>query len=232
MQLKQIRCGLVVVWTTLQSYLLFSSSEMQTAVKVVISFPVNLNWQKRDVWCTFSTVIFFKGNLASEWFKKKKNFVLVKDNNSYLASRRCSHDPYVSFTVDLLIYTKRNKSEPPAKINVILRIWNCIRFWRIYFLFFPLLSLPPFVHMEDLAHWLKNYMILSIFAYNNNNNKGGGGGGGVKRRREKSTNDKFLFLFLFNILQAWLTKQDYHYGNKTEVTKSVRKTERETKWKK
>ena len=35
-----------------------------------------------------------------------------------------------------------------------------------------------------------------------------------------------LFLFLFNILQAWLTKQDY--GNKTEV----RKTEQETKWKK
>ena len=33
-----------------------------------------------------------------------------------------------------------------------------------------------------------------------------------------------------NILQAWLTKQDY--GNKTEVTKSVRKTEQETKWKK
>ena len=31
-----------------------------------------------------------------------------------------------------------------------------------------------FVHMEDLAHWLKNDMILSIFAYNNNN-KGGGG---------------------------------------------------------
>ena len=29
--------------------------------------------------------------------------VLVKDNNSYLASRRCSHDPYVSFTVDQLI---------------------------------------------------------------------------------------------------------------------------------
>ena len=88
--------------------------------------------------------------------------------------------------------------------------------------------------MEDLAHWLKNYMILSIFAYynNNNNNNKGGGVGGVKRRREKSTNDKFLFLFLFNILQAWLTKQDYHYGNKTEVTKSVRKTERETKWKK
>ena len=40
------------------------------------------------------------------------------------------------------------------------------------------LSLPTFVHMEDLAHWLKNY-ILSIFAYNNNNNYGGGGGGRV-----------------------------------------------------
>ena len=52
--------------------------------------------------------------------------------------------------------------------------------------------------MEDLAHWLKNYMILSIFAYNNNNNNKGGGGG--KKRKEKSTNDKFLFLF--NILQA------------------------------
>ena len=48
--------------------------------------------------------------------------------------------------------------------------------------------------MEDLAHWLKNYMILSIFAYkNNNNNKGGGGGGwGVKKKREKSKNDKFF----------------------------------------
>ena len=103
MQLKQIRCGLVVVWTTLQSYLLISSSEMQTAIKVVISFHVNPNWQKRDLWCMFSTAIFFKGNLASEWFKKKKIVVLVKDNNSYLASRRCSHDPYVSFTVDLLI---------------------------------------------------------------------------------------------------------------------------------
>ena len=52
--------------------------------------------------------------------------------------------------------------------------------------------------MEDLAHWLKNYMILSIFAYNNNNK--GVGGGGVKKK-EKSNNDKF-FLFLFNILQA------------------------------
>ena len=35
-------------------------------------------------------------NLASEWFKKKKNYVfLVKDNNSDLAGRRRSHDPYV-----------------------------------------------------------------------------------------------------------------------------------------
>ena len=58
-----------------------------------------------------------------------------------------------------------------------------------------------------------------------------GGGGGVKKRERKSNNDNFV-LFLFNILQAWLTKQDYHYGNKTEVTKSVRKTEQETKWKK
>ena len=34
------------------------------------------------------------------------------------------------------------------------------------------------MYMEDLAHWLKNYMILSIFAYNYyyNNNKGVGGG--------------------------------------------------------
>ena len=40
--------------------------------------------------------------------------------------------------------------------------------------------------MEDLAQWLKNYMILSIFAYNNNNNHNnykGGGGGGIKKRR-------------------------------------------------
>ena len=63
---------------------------MQTAVKVVISFLVN---QKRDVWCTFSTVNFLKENLASEWFKKKK--YIVKDNNADLVSRRCSHDPYV-----------------------------------------------------------------------------------------------------------------------------------------
>ena len=39
--------------------------------------------------------------------------------------------------------------------------------------------------MEDLAHWLKNYMILSIFAYKNNNNNKLGGGGGVKKEREK-----------------------------------------------
>ena len=35
--------------------------------------------------------------------KKNIFLVLVKDSDSYLASRRCSHDPYVSFTVDLLI---------------------------------------------------------------------------------------------------------------------------------
>ena len=51
--------------------------------------------------------------------------------------------------------------------------------------------------MEDLAHWLKNYMILSIFAYNNNHNNYKGGGD-----EKKSNNDKFLLLFLFNILQA------------------------------
>ena len=48
------------------------------------------------------------------------------------------------------------------------------------------------MHTEDLVHWLKNYMILSIFAYNNNNNnnyKGGGVGMGVKKR---SNNDKFF----------------------------------------
>ena len=42
--------------------------------------------------------------------------------------------------------------------------------------------------MEDLAHWQKNYMILSVFAYNNNNNKGVGGG----KKKEESNNDKFL----------------------------------------
>ena len=35
--------------------------------------------------------------------------------------------------------------------------------------------------MEDLAHWLKNYMILSIFAYNNNNNNYKGGGVELKK---------------------------------------------------
>ena len=39
---------------------------MQTAVKVVISFHVNLNRQKTDVWRMFSTANFFKGNLASK----------------------------------------------------------------------------------------------------------------------------------------------------------------------
>ena len=61
--------------------------------------------------------------------------------------------------------------------------------------------------MEDLAHWLKNYMILSlnlsIFAYNNNNNnnKGGEGGGGKKKEKRRVIMTSFL-LFLFNILQA------------------------------
>ena len=61
--------------------------------------------------------------------------------------------------------------------------------------FFPLLSLLPFVHMEDLAHWLKNYMILSIFAYNNNNKKKKNykGGGGWGKKKKKSNNDKFFF---------------------------------------
>ena len=63
MHLKQIRCGLVIVWTTLQSYLLIISSEMQTAVKVVISFPVNPNWQKN--WCMVYVI-------NSELFKKKE----------------------------------------------------------------------------------------------------------------------------------------------------------------
>ena len=67
--------------------------------------------------------------------------------------------------------------------------------------------------MEDLAHWLKNYMILSIFAYNNNNinNKGGGGVGGKKRKKEeKSNNDKFCFCLTF-------CKHDWQ--NKTMVTR-------------
>ena len=38
--------------------------------------------------------------------------------------------------------------------------------------------------MEDLAHWLKNYMILSVFAYNNNNhNDYKGVGSGKKKKR-------------------------------------------------
>ena len=55
------------------------------------------------------------------------------------------------------------------------------------------------MHMEDLAHWVKNYMILSIFAYNRNNNNYKGGGGGGKKK--KSNTDNFV-LFLYNILQA------------------------------
>ena len=54
--------------------------------------------------------------------------------------------------------------------------------------FFPFVLFHLFVHMEDLAHWLKNYMILSIFAYNNHNNYKGVGGGSKK----KSMNDKFF----------------------------------------
>ena len=42
--------------------------------------------------------------------------------------------------------------------------------------------------MEELAHWLKNYTILSVFAYNNNNNNKGGGGG----KKRKSNNDKYF----------------------------------------
>ena len=40
-----------------------------------------------------------------------------------------------------------------------------------------------------MAHWLKNYMILSVFAYNNNNNYKGVGGG---KKKEESNNDKFF----------------------------------------
>ena len=43
--------------------------------------------------------------------------------------------------------------------------------------------------MEDLAHWLKNYMILSIFAYNNNNNYKGGG---VELKKEEVIVTSFL----------------------------------------
>ena len=35
--------------------------------------------------------------------------------------------------------------------------------------------------MEDLAHWLKKYMILSIFACNNNHNNYKGGGVELKK---------------------------------------------------
>ena len=45
------------------------------------------------------------------------------------------------------------------------------------------------MHIEDLAHWLRNYMILSIFAYNNNNYKGGGGGG---KKKEEVIMTSFL----------------------------------------
>ena len=48
--------------------------------------------------------------------------------------------------------------------------------------------------MEDLAHWLKNYMILSIFAYNNNNKGGGGGGGGKKKERRVIMTSFFVFV--------------------------------------
>ena len=44
--------------------------------------------------------------------------------------------------------------------------------------------------MEDLAHWLRNYMILSIFAYNNNNHNNYKEGGGVQKN--ESNNDKFF----------------------------------------
>ena len=53
--------------------------------------------------------------------------VLVKDNNSDLADDAVTTHVFFFF-VDLLILTKQNKSEPPAKINVILRVWNCICF--------------------------------------------------------------------------------------------------------
>ena len=67
---------------------------MQIAVKVVISFPVNpdknvMYGVRSQQW------IFKKENLANKWFFKNIFVFLVKDNNSDLASRRCSHDPYV-----------------------------------------------------------------------------------------------------------------------------------------
>ena len=49
--------------------------------------------------------------------------------------------------------------------------------------------------MEDLAHWLKNYMILSIFAYNSNNTGGGGGGGGKKKKKRRVIMTRF-FVFV------------------------------------
>ena len=45
--------------------------------------------------------------------------------------------------------------------------------------------------MEDLAHWLKNYMILSIFAYNNNHNNNYKGGG-VELKKEEVIMTSFL----------------------------------------
>ena len=55
------------------------------------------------------------------------------------------------------------------------------------------------MHKEDLAHWLKNYMILSIFANKNNViiiiiiiTRGVGWGVKRKRKKEKSNNDKFF----------------------------------------
>ena len=67
--------------------------------------------------------------------------------------------------------------------------------------------------MEDLAHWLKNYMILSIFAYNNNNNHNNYKGGGVEFKKKKSNNDKFFGFCLTFCKHDWQDKT----GNKTEV---------------
>ena len=44
--------------------------------------------------------------------------------------------------------------------------------------------------MEDLAHLLKNYMIFSIFAYNNHNNNYKGGG--VELKKEEVIMTSFL----------------------------------------
>ena len=46
--------------------------------------------------------------------------------------------------------------------------------------------------MEDLAHWLKNYMILSIFTYNNNNHHNNNYKGGGVELKKRSNNDKFF----------------------------------------